>query len=78
MNKGSKKNTKYTSVSIPIQLYEKIKKRLSETDFSSVSDYVTYILREVLATVEEEEEEVFTEEDEKKIKERLRSLGYLD
>lgn len=77
MNKGSKKNTKYTSVSIPIQLYEKIKKRLSETDFSSVSDYVTYILREVLATVEEEEE-VFTEEDEKKIKERLRSLGYLD
>lgn len=77
MSKGSKKDEKYTSVPIPIQLYEKIKKRLSETDFSSVSDYVVYVLREVLASLEEEDE-VFTKEEEEKVKERLRALGYLD
>ncbi|XRO75837.1 CopG family transcriptional regulator [Methanocaldococcus sp. 28A] len=70
---------KYTTVSIPIQLYEKIKKRIEGTGFTSVSDYVTYVLREVLASLEEKEkEEVFSEEEEEKVKERLRALGYLD
>jgi Arc/MetJ-type ribon-helix-helix transcriptional regulator len=70
---------KYTTVSIPVQLYEKIKQRIEGTGFTSVSDYVTYVLREVLASLEEEEkEEVFSKEEEEKVKERLRALGYLD
>jgi len=71
---------KHTTVSIPVQLYEKIKKRIEGTGFTSVSDYVTYVLREVLASLEEEEkeEEVFSKEEEEKVKERLRALGYLD
>ncbi|ADC66541.1 conserved hypothetical protein [Ferroglobus placidus DSM 10642] len=70
---------KYTTVSIPVQLYEKIKQRIEGTGFTSVSDYVTYVLREVLASLEEEEkEEAFSKEEEEKVKERLRALGYLD
>lgn len=72
-------NEKRVAVSIPIQLYEKIEQRIKETEFKSVSDYVTFVLEEVLASLEEEEkEEVFTEEEEEKVKERLRALGYLD
>jgi len=67
------------SISIPKTLYDKIKKRIENTEFSSVSEYVTYILEEVLKELEEEEEEeVFSKEEEEKIKERLRALGYLD
>jgi len=69
---------KYSTVSIPIILAEKIKKRIEGTGFTSVSSYVTYILREVIANIDEEEEEVFSKEDEEKVKERLRALGYLD
>ncbi len=69
---------KYTTVEIPQELYEKIEERIQDTEFGSVSEYVTYVLREVLASLEEEEEEVFTEEEEEKVKERLRALGYLD
>ncbi len=70
---------KYTTVSIPKPLYDKIKTRIEDTGFTSVSDYVTYVLREVLASLEEEEkEEVFSKEEEEKVKERLRALGYLD
>ncbi len=70
---------KYTTVSIPTPLAEKIKKRIEGTGFNSISSYVTYVLRELLASMEEEEqEEVFSKEDEEKIKERLRALGYLD
>jgi len=70
---------KYTTVSIPVQLAEKIEKRIKNTGFNSVSSYVTYVLREVLSSLEEEKkEEVFTKEEEEKVKERLRALGYLD
>ena len=77
MNKTSDKEKKFISIKIPAQLYERIEKRVNETDFPSVSDYVAYVLREVLASLDEDYE-VFTEEEEEKIKERLRSLGYLD
>ena len=66
-------------IKIPKEIYEKIEERIKDTEFKSVSEYVTYVLREVLASLEEEETEVvFSEEEEEKIKERLRALGYLD
>jgi len=67
---------KFTEVLIPTSLFEKIKERIKGTDFSSVSSYVTYVLREVLS--EEEEGKEFSKEDEEKIKARLRALGYIE
>ena len=69
---------KYTTVSIPKPLYDKIKKFIEGTGFTSVSDYVTYVLREVLASVGEEGGEALSKEEEEKIKARLRALGYID
>jgi len=74
-----KDNKKYTTLSIPTPLAEKIKKRIKGTGFNSLSSYVTYVLREVISGMEEEEEEeVFSKEDEKRVKDRLRALGYID
>ena len=70
----------YTTVSIPKPLAEKIKERMRGTGFASVSSYVTYILRQVLSSIEEEErsKQAFTKEEEEKVKNRLRDLGYID
>ncbi len=70
----------YTTVSIPKVLGEKVKERMKGTGFSSVSSYVTYVLRQVLSSIEEEErtKEAFTKEEEDKVKQRLRDLGYID
>ncbi|MCX6665300.1 MAG: CopG family transcriptional regulator [Euryarchaeota archaeon] len=74
-----KDENKYTTVSIPTQLAEKIKKRIQGTGFNSLSSYVTYVLREVLSSNDDEErKEAFSKEDEEKVKDRLRALGYLD
>lgn len=73
-----KDEKKYTTISIPTPLAKKIKKRIEGTGFTSLSSYVTYVLREVISGIEEESEEVFSKEDEEKVKERLRALGYLD
>lgn len=70
---------KHTTITIPKPLYEKIRARIKDTGFSSVSSYVTYVLRQVISSLEEEEKkEVFTKEEEEKVKKRLRALGYID
>jgi len=65
------------TVSIPADLFKEIEDRIKGGPFGSVSEYVTYALREAITDEEEKEEEQPTEEDEKKVKERLRALGYL-
>ncbi len=67
----------FTQVSIPTSLYKKIEEKIKGTEFSSVSSYVTKVLRESLAR-EEENKEVFSPDEEEKIKERLKALGYID
>jgi Arc/MetJ-type ribon-helix-helix transcriptional regulator len=71
--------SKYTTVSIPVTLHDRIEKMISKKPgFKSVSDYVTYVLREVVAMHETKEvPEPFTSEDVAEIKERLKALGYL-
>ena len=73
-----KDDKKYTTISIPTPLAEKIKKRIEGTGFNSLSAYVTYVLREVISGMEEEVDEGFSKEDEERVKDRLRALGYLD
>lgn len=73
----------YTTVSIPSPLADNIRKRMEGTGFNSISSYVTYILRQVLSSLEQDDKsskgsEVFTEKEENTVKERLRALGYLD
>jgi len=70
----------YTTVSIPKILAENIKDRMKGTGFSSVSSYVTYILRQVLSSIGEDEKskQAFTKDEEDKVKQRLRDLGYID
>ena len=68
---------RFTTVSIPTPLFRKVEERIKGTGFTSVSSYVTYVLREVVSE-EEEKAEPFTKEDEERVKERLRALGYLD
>lgn len=67
----------FTSISIPTSLYKKIEEKIKGTEFTSVSSYVTKVLRESLAR-EEDSQEVFSAEEEEKIKERLKALGYID
>ena len=70
---------KYTTVSIPITLYKRIKEMIKDTGFTSVSQFVIYVLREVISSMEEEKikGESISEEEKKRIIERLKRLGYI-
>lgn len=74
-----KRKGKFTTVSIPIPLFNKIEEHIESTGFTSVSSYVTYILREIIAGDETgTTENTSVIEDQKKVKARLKALGYLD
>jgi len=62
-----------TIISIPAGIANKIKEQIKHTDLSSASEYITFVLRLILS----EQEKPFSSKDEKKIKARLRKLGYL-
>lgn len=69
---------KYTTVSIPYQLYRKLEELIAGTGFSSVSEFVVYVLREVVALKERRGSgPELTEEELKELEEKLRALGYL-
>lgn len=65
-------------VSLPTELYGKVKERVRDTEFASVDEYVIFVLEEVLKEEGAEEERAFTKEEEEEVKKRLRALGYLD
>ena len=67
----------FTTVSIPTSLYKKIEEFIKGTEYGSVSSYVAKVLRESLSKAEPATE-VFSKDEEEKVKERLKALGYID
>jgi len=66
---------KKTIVSIPAKLADKVRNNIEDTDISSVSEYVTFVLRMIMAEKQQTEDK--EKIDEEKIKQRLKNLGYL-
>lgn len=67
----------FTNISIPTSLYKKLEEKIKDTEFTSVSSYVTKVLRESLSKGGETQQPL-SKEDEEKVKERLKALGYID
>ncbi len=70
MVKGSPKRV---SIRIPLDLYAKIEEEIAGTSFSSVEEYVVRKLESDFPA-----EPVYSKDEEERIKERLRKLGYIE
>lgn len=67
------------AVELPERIVERVEERLPRTEFDSTPEYVTFVMEEVLYRVEKEtEDDDFEPVDEDEVKDRLKSLGYLD
>jgi Arc/MetJ-type ribon-helix-helix transcriptional regulator len=67
------------AVELPTRIVERVEQRLPRTEFDSSAEYITYVMEEVLYRVEQEtEDDDFEEVDEDEVKDRLKSLGYLN
>ncbi len=71
------KNDKVT-IKIPRPLYLKIQQLIGDSGFDSATDFIVYVLRDILSEAGSEDAEEFTAEELKNLKQKLRNLGYLD
>ena len=62
------------TLKIPRPLYDRIKTVIEESGFSSVNEFVVYVLRDLIST-SRDKKELSTEEIEA-IRQRLKNLGY--
>jgi len=62
-------------VRLPAEIVRAVEERIRGSSFESVDAFVTFVLARLL---EQSGETAFSEEDERVLKERLRSLGYID
>ena len=66
------------TLTVSEEIFTRIENRLGHTEFSSVDEYVEYVLDELTLYVNEQSDANDTEDvDEEEVKERLKSLGYL-
>ncbi|MCK4476444.1 MAG: ribbon-helix-helix protein, CopG family [Methanophagales archaeon] len=69
--------TDKVTIKIPRELYEKLRVMIEGTGFSSVTEFIVFVMRSLASSGKIKEEDTLTEEEVKAIRERLRRLGYL-
>ncbi len=65
------------TIKIPRELYEKLREHIEGTGFSSVTEFIVFVMRTLVSTGKLTEEDKLTEEEMRAVRERLRRLGYL-
>ncbi|MFH1689136.1 MAG: CopG family transcriptional regulator [Candidatus Eisenbacteria bacterium] len=66
------------TIKIPRPLYERILKSIEGSGFSSATDFIVYVLRDVMSGAGDKSQEAeLTREELEAIKQRLKNLGYL-
>ncbi len=68
----------FTTVSIPTTLVHEIESAIQGTEIKTVSSYIVGAVREALSKGPGHADGPFSQEDEEKVKERLKALGYID
>ncbi len=68
---------KYAEISIPAELFKAIEDKIKDTDISSVKDYVVKVLKDSLSEGQKKNQSL-SKDEEDKVKERLKALGYMD
>jgi Arc/MetJ-type ribon-helix-helix transcriptional regulator len=66
------------TIKIPRPLYHRVQQLIEDSGFNSPTDFIVYVLRDVLSERGVSHGDQFTPEELAAIKEKLRRLGYLD
>jgi Arc/MetJ-type ribon-helix-helix transcriptional regulator len=68
---------KEITISLPEEVIQKLETKIRETDFESISEYINYVLNQVLEESKEQTKTAYTEEEEEAVKNRLKEVGYI-
>ena len=77
MTESKKINNSKVTIKIPRPLYEKVSEVIDGSGYNSVTDFVTYVLRDLIASREAGGNSELSNEEIESVKRRLKNLGYL-
>ncbi len=66
------------TVKIPRPLYRRIQQVIENSGFSSPTDFIVFVLRDLMGEVETKGKDDFSPDELNAIKQKLRNLGYLE
>ncbi len=66
------------TLKIPRQLYDNLQGVIKDSGFNSVTDFAVYCLRDIVYTTKQSKEKKLTNKEMDSVRERLKSLGYLE
>jgi metal-responsive CopG/Arc/MetJ family transcriptional regulator len=72
-----KKDYGKVTIKIPRPLYENLGKIIAKSGFNSVTEFIVYILRDLISSRTIEKEPSLSSKEIEIVKKRLKSLGYL-
>ena len=76
MQKSNKEGKR--AVYLPAELYDKIDEIARSSEFGSIEEYIKYVVEEIIKEKEiVRKSSAFSQEEEERLKSRLRSMGYL-
>ena len=65
------------TIKIPRELYRRLSQMIAGTGFSSVNEFIVFVMRSLASSGEIKDEDSLTAEEVRAIRERLKKLGYL-
>lgn len=65
------------TIKIPRELYRRLGQMISDTGFSSVNEFIVFVMRNLASSGEIRGEDNLTADEVRAIRERLKRLGYL-
>lgn len=72
-----KKEHEKVTIKIPKPLYENLGQIIEESGFNSVTEFIVYVLRDLISSRIIEKEPSLSKKEIEMVKKRLKSLGYL-
>jgi len=66
------------TIKIPRKLYQRLQTAIGGTGFGSVTEFIVFVMRDLVAGGQVERHEGLNEQEVDLIRKRLRALGYLD
>ena len=64
------------TIKIPRALYQRLSQMITDTGFSSVNEFIVFVMRTLAASGKLEQEDRLTDAEVRAIKQRLKRLGY--
>ncbi|MDC3283394.1 MAG: CopG family transcriptional regulator [Planctomycetota bacterium] len=65
------------TVKIPRPLYRRVQQVIANSGFSSPTEFIVYVLRDLMSEVESKDDQEFSPDELAAIRQKLKNLGYL-